>query len=146
MQFAVFPRRKIPKAPVIPSYDALESRVRLQDQQAQMAAQRGRQMAELELEELRKAKLNVFSINYHTDRQVEEANRLARERDAQGLEIERDKWFGHEKSEEKPDATVTDEPAFPVSYHGGYEVAEYNMSEYSADAEYSTSEYKSMYD
>ena len=141
-----FREEDIPVAPVIPSYDALECRVRLQDEQAQMAAQRGRQMAELEQEELRKAKLNVFAINYHTDRQVEEANRLARERDAQGLEIERDTWFGHEKSEEKPEATVTDEPAFPISYNGGYEVAEYNMSEYSADTEYSTSEYKSIYD
>jgi hypothetical protein len=42
--------------------------------------------------------------------------------------------------------TATDELAFPISYKGGYEVAEYNMSEYSVDTEYATSEYKSIYD
>lgn len=138
---------EIPIAPVIPSYDSADGRIRLQDHQAHMAALRGRQMAEAEQEELRKAKLNVYSINYHIDRQIEEANRLARERDAQGLEIQRDTWLGHEKSEEKPETTSgTDEPAFPVSYKGGYEVAEYNMNEYSVDTEYATSEYKSIYD
>lgn len=138
---------EIPTAPVIPSYDSVDGRIRIQDRQACIAALRGRQMAEAEQEELRKAKLNVYSINYHVDRQIEEANRLAQERDAQGLEIQRDQWFGHEKSEEKPEATTaTDELAFPISYKGGYEVAEYNMSEYSVDTEYATSEYKSIYD
>ena len=137
----------IPTAPLIPSYDTIEGRERAIRQQATIAARRGLQLAEIEKEKLRKADTNVFAINYHMDRKVEEANRLARERDRQGLEIQKDAWFGHEaETRSKDTETVECQPAFPVSYNGGYEVAEYNPSEHSFNTEYNISEYKSVYD
>ncbi|KAI2514065.1 hypothetical protein MHU86_449 [Fragilaria crotonensis] len=138
----------VPTAQTIPSYDTVESRERAMLRQAAEAERRGQILAEIEREKLRKAEIDVFAINYHADRKVEEANRLARERDRQGLEIQKDKWFGHETSEERSSANESGEyqPAFPLPRHGGYEVAEYNPSEYSVDTEYNVSEYKSVYD
>jgi hypothetical protein len=140
--------RVVPTAQTIPSYDTVESRERAMLRQAAEAERRGQILAEIEREKLRKAEINVFAINYHADRKVEEANRLARERDRQGLEIQKDKWFGHETSEERSSVNEGGEyqPAFPLPRHGGYEVAEYNPSEYSVDTEYNVSEYKSVYD
>ena len=113
----------VPTAPLIPSYNTIEGRERVMLQQVAVAARRGLQGAELEKEKLRKAEANVFAINYHADRKVEEANRLARERDRQGLEIEKDNWFGHETHTRTTDTeTMECRPAFPVK--GGYEVSE----------------------
>jgi hypothetical protein len=138
----------MPTAPTIPSYDTLEGRERAMLRQAAEAERRGQILAEIEREKLRKAEVNVFAINYHTDRKVEEANRLARERDRQGLEIQKDTWFGHEAFQASSSANENGEyqPAFPLPRHGGYEVAEYNPSEYSVNTEYDVSEYKSVYD
>jgi hypothetical protein len=137
----------IPTAPPIPSYDTIKDRERAMLQQVAVAARRGLQIAEIEKEKLRKAETNVYAINYHADRKVEEANRLARERDRQGLEIEKDKWFGHETQARPRDAeTVECPPAFPVDHKGGYEVSEYKPSEHSFNTEYNISEYKSVYD
>jgi hypothetical protein len=134
----------VPTAPLIPKYEDPESREARENLKTAVAKRHGLQQAEVEKEELTRADINTFAINYHTERQVEEANRIARERNLQGVQIDKDNWLG--KEERGTDGRTEGEPAFPPVQHGEYQVAEYEVAEYDVDDVYKVSEYKSIYE
>ena len=139
----------IPVAPSIPKYDNLSSRERTTQQQTAIGKRRGLQQAELEKEKTMTGQINASSNNYFADKKIEEANRLAKQRNIKGVEIETDTWFGHEQQQQQQQQQQDEKSTTAtttVSMGGSYKVAEYNMSEYVPDDNYEVSEYKSVYD
>ena len=107
------------------------------------------QQAELEKEKTMTGQINASSNNYFADKKIEEANRLAKQRNIKGVEIETDTWFGHEQQQQQQQQQQDEKSTTAtttVSMGGSYKVAEYNMSEYVPDDNYEVSEYKSVYD
>lgn len=132
-----------PEAPTLPLYN--DDMTREQKERAAMAKakQRARQVAEAENDAIRKGLRESKANEYHTARQVQEANERAKIRNAQGVQIEEDKWFGREKPQEPKEKP---NPSFSNKYGGGYEVAKYEVSNYATKDDYQVSEYRSIYD
>lgn len=131
----------IPQAPIIPNYDNLDSRLRVETNKIAIAKRSGLQKAEDEKEKLRKVQNNVYATNYHTAKAMEEAKIKSQGRDLEGVEIKEDHWFGKEKN------LVENSSATPSNSHAaGYHCADYKISEYSGSGDYEISEYKSVYD
>lgn len=132
----------IPTAPFLPTYQNGQTREEMEKLAIAMAKRRGKIEAEREKEFIQKASREQYSKNWHAKRQVQVANDEARRRNQQGVHVTEDKYdVAREKQkEEQPDY------AFPSSYKGGYEVSEYETTEYKASDDYEVSEYKSVYD
>lgn len=142
----------IPTAPLIPKFDNLKARENAELHKTALGQVRGIQQAEMERAQIAKADVETYAINYHVNRHVEEANRNARRRNMEGVEIEKDTWFGREKDHKMETNLVATappkkiEPAFTESSSGGYEVSEYKFTDYSTSSDYQVTEYKSVYD
>mmetsp|Transcript_29275 Transcript_29275/g.48388 ORF Transcript_29275/g.48388 Transcript_29275/m.48388 type:complete len:208 (+) Transcript_29275:111-734(+) len=138
----------VPTALMVPKYDNLKDRENAELHKTAAGQLRGIQEAEQEREQVTKAATQTYAINYHADRHVEQANLNAKKRNMHGVEIEKDTWFGKEKEHPSlaPTAPPKSEPAFAAPKDGGYEVAGYQVSDYSAGNDYEVTEYKSAYD
>lgn len=136
--------QNIPQAPIIPSYDSLDSRLRAESNKVAIAKRTGLQKSEDEKEKLRNVQNNVYATNYHAAKAVEEANKKCKERDKDGVEIKKDNWFGKEKKYDEKSSERHD--VSRKSHNTGYECAAYKISEYSGNGNYEISEYKSVYD
>lgn len=98
--------------------------------------------AETEKEAIGKGERRIFAKNYYTQQAVENANRIARDRDGQGLQLP-------ETSCSLP--TLVDGPSETPTQKSGYKVGGYEVNEYQFGNDYETqdyaiSEYKSVYD
>mmetsp|Transcript_10590 Transcript_10590/g.16230 ORF Transcript_10590/g.16230 Transcript_10590/m.16230 type:complete len:196 (+) Transcript_10590:95-682(+) len=134
----------IPQAPIVPSYDSLDSRLRAESSKIVIAKRTGLQKSEDEKEKLRNVQNNVYATNYHAAKSVEEANKKCKERDMAGVEIKKDNWFGKEKQYDEKSLETHDISS--KSHNTGYECAAYKISEYTGNGDYEISEYKSVYD
>lgn len=132
----------IPSAPLIPRYEDLNSREKKEALALRQAKMMGKIAAESEKEDIRRADKDIGAIQYYATQGVKEANAVARQRNREGVQIQEDKWFGHE--EEKP-ADQKDEDDSPFLNKGGYKVAAYDTQPYDT-SEYNVTEYKSVYD
>ena len=133
----------IPTAPFLPMYQDEQSRDQVERQAIAKGARRGKIEAESEKEFIGKASREVYAKNYHAKRQVQAANEEARRRNQEGVQVNEDKYTverKEEKKEEKQDL------AFPTCYPNGYEVSEYETTEYDTSDNYDVSEYKSVYE
>jgi len=133
----------IATAPFLPMYQDGESRNQVERQAIAKGKRRGKIEAESEKDEIGKASREQYAKNWHARRQVEVANEEARRRNQQGVQVEVDKYTverSNGKEVEKQDL------AFPSAYPNGYDVAEYETTEYKTDDSYEVAEYKSVYD
>jgi hypothetical protein len=143
-QDAVTAEADIPTAPFLPLYQNEQSREEVEQQAIAKGKRRGKIEAESEKQAVGKASREHYSKNYHAARRVEVANDEARRRNQEGVHVKEDKYTVRRSGDEKKDEQQ--DLAFPSSYKNGYEVAEYETSDYHASDDYEVSEYKSVYD
>ena len=99
--------------------------------------------AEQEREAVQRANQKVYAKDYYARRAMEEANRIARQRDREGLDVN--------LQEEVDIKLPSNKDTEPKEKRSGYKVGGYEMQEYQFGTdyetnEYETSEYKSVYD
>jgi hypothetical protein len=134
----------LPTAPFLPKYQSVSTRQQIERSAIAKGKRRGVIQAESEKEAVGTALRETYAKDWHARQQVEAANAEARRRNKEGLQIAEDKY-----TVERKDATPSaeeQEPAFPTAYNGGYEVQEYDVSEYKGADDYEVSVYKSVYD
>jgi hypothetical protein len=128
---------------------------------ARLAAYRGRIQAEQELEDIQRAARNIRAIQYYSEREVEEANRQARERmraEEYGMvhEVARlnQAIALHESSKQQPPASSQERQCVEEqnqqsqmgTFGKEYEVSKYDtMYKYNI-GDYKIAEYKSVYE
>ena len=148
-------------APTLPGrYDG--TIVDEQDSQRVKVAQRsGLIAAEEEKVAIRKAGLRGYAQGYHEQNRIQTANKNAKQRDQQGLQIKNDQQeqerltrYHAQKEEEEFDLKIQQEsssssgiknPSTGYNVGGGYQTSEYQVGSYDT-SEYQVSQYKSMYD
>jgi hypothetical protein len=139
----------MPTAWYVPSCKDRKAQERVDAEARRRATEIGLAKADAEQVAIAKARRDIFALNYHTKNRVEQANAIAHTiNNTRGVEIQQDNWMGKEPlNKEKPSFTdEQEEYAFSTSASGGYEVAEYGVSEYTGGCDYEVSEYKSVYD
>lgn len=135
---------EIPTAPFLPLYQDSQTRQEVEQQALVKGKRRGKMEAETEKEEIGKASRETYAKNYHATRKVEVANEEARRRNAQGVQVDQDRYTTAQGP--NPKKKEEEEYAFQSSYKNGYEVKEYETTEYQTSDDYEVSEYKSVYD
>ena len=134
----------LPTAPFLPKYQSVSTR----QQREQLAIAKGKRRgvieAERESEAVGKASRETFAKDWHARRQVEAANAEARRRNMEGIHVVEDRYTVARK--DATPSAAEQETAFPTTYQGGYEVEEYDVSEYKCADDYEVSVYKSVYD
>merc|ERR1712043_18786 len=91
---------------------------------------------------------DLFSKEYHENETVKRANAVAKQRNWEGLNIKDDKYSfkpGKSYSEETDRPPSPEKDVKSKTNGGGYEVNEYQTSDYSCN-NYETTEYKSVYE
>lgn len=141
-------------APNIPvSYDPLRSRPDHGAQVIQSAARRGLMDAEQEMEDIRRANQQVYSKNYGTAAQIDNANRRANVVNRQ--EESRVRKYAETTTIPLPEldsSKIAKESVktSPTEFYEGTYGKEYTVSEYEVGTyetkEYETKEYKSIYE
>lgn len=102
--------------------------------------------ADTEKEAIGKGERRIFARDYYTQQAVENANRIARDRDGQGLQLPETSCSLPtlvDGPSENPSETPTQKSGYKV---GGYEVNEYQFGIDYETQDYAISEYKSVYD
>lgn len=156
--------RQVHVAPALPErYDG--TIVDEQDSQRLKLAQRsGLIAAEAEKVAIRKADLRGYAQGYHEQDRIQAANRNARERNRQGLQMKTDQQeqarlarCEAQREEEEFDLQIQQEsnsntksnsskkPTSGYAVGGGYQTSEYQVGSYDTN-EYQVSQYKSVYD
>lgn len=134
----------LPTAPFLPRYQSVSMKQQRERSAIAKGKRRGVIQAESEKEAVGKASRESYAKDWHARQQVEAANAEARRRNKDGVQVVEDRY-----TVERKDATPfseEQEPAFATSYKGGYEVQEYDVSEYKGADGYEVSVYKSVYD
>lgn len=134
----------LPTAPFLPEYQSVSTRQQREQSAIAKGKRRGVIEAELESEAVGKASRETYAKDWHARQLVEAANAEARRRNREGVQVVEDKYTVNRK--DSTPSTEEQEPAFPTTYQGGYEVQEYDVSEYKSADDYEVSVYKSVYD
>jgi hypothetical protein len=113
------------------------------------ATEMGLAKADAEQMAIAKASRDIYALQYHAKKKVEQANAMALAVDkTRGVQIQPTDHKMNQLPKEKISSSTDEkeEYAFKTSASGGYEVAEYDISEYTGGNDYEISEYKSVYD
>jgi hypothetical protein len=132
-----------------------------QDSQRVKVAQRsGLIAAQEEKEAIRKADLRGYAQSYHEHNRIQTANKNAKQRDQQGLQMRNDQQeqerlarYHAQKEQETFNLQIQQEssnsssknPSSGYTVGGGYQTSEYQVGSYDT-SDYQVSQYKSMYD
>lgn len=140
-------------APFIPTYEELspqKSSTRLVSERLKIANEIGRVKAGEDAERDEKNVRKIHAHYYHANEAVKEANRKAKQRDKAGLEIKEDEYHKENVAEDGGFFSAKDridqEATTYKKNEGGYEVSEYETSDYQGMEYDSNYEYKSVYD
>lgn len=144
-QDAVTAETDIPTAPFLPLDQGEQSREEKEQQAITMGKRKGKIQAESEKQGIGKASGESFAKNWHAKRQVERGNEEARRRNQEGVQVKEDKYTV-ERPDEKKGSAEKEDYAFQSTYKSGYDVAEYETTDYRASDDYDVSEYKSVYE
>jgi len=115
-----------------------------------LAQQRGMIDADREMEDIRRAKTNVFAVNYYTKEEVRRGNQrasdLKRKEDAGALQTSA--TVSKEEYVPPPPEHQTKREEFKGTYGSEYKVKEYELGteDRYETADYEVSEYKSIYE
>jgi hypothetical protein len=109
------------------------------------AEQKGLYLSELEKEKIAKANRDVYSINYATNQDIEQANQRARERTFQEETGQFYTSASASTAPYTPPGPVTAQEFYEGTYGKEYEVAPYETGTYET-SEYQVSDYKSVYE
>jgi len=114
------------------------------------AERKGKIASEEEKEAIRNENRTAYSTNYFSSHAVEAANRRARIRDADGLQVvDREKVSSpqHKRQDANNEVRMAGTSALPSTTNaGGYEVNEYSVQTDYKMSEYETHEYHSVYE
>jgi hypothetical protein len=133
----------LPTAPFLPQYQSTSMRQQIEHSSIAKGIRRGVIEADSEKEAIVKASRETYAKDWHAKREVEAANAEAQRRNKEGVQVVKDKYTTVDAI---APCTKEEEPAFPTSYQNGYQVQEYDVSDYKGVGDYDVSEYKSVYD
>ena len=112
----------------------------------------GRILALEEKEKTQRASANAKAMPYFEGKRIEAGDKIAKQRNREGLDVKEDKYFdetnliaARKAREAAETASDTNQTTKTSDSGSGYQVSDYNVGEYDC-AKYETKEYKSIYD
>ncbi|EEC44356.1 predicted protein [Phaeodactylum tricornutum CCAP 1055/1] len=114
----------------------------------QQGTQKGLILSEEEKDRIKYANIQVNAIDYNIRRQVEEANRVAREQNfkEETGQVQSSTAASMQKKPYVPQPTPKAPEFYKGTYGSDYKVKKYDVAEYKPDYQYKTTEYKSVYE